>query len=206
MGVTPEATQAVFDKSISSVPCVYLFTLGTAKDLREEMGIPEEYKDNAIVCKYGMTSDIKRRTGELEKKYKGIKSASLKLKLYSFIDPKYISEAEKEVSETMSDTSSKLKYRNEREIFIVEDHNWRYVNNTYEGIERKYRGRNTDLIDEINNLKIELRFADERIKNIEATTRMQLELKDKDLELKEKDLKILKMENELLKMKLEKQN
>lgn len=51
LGVHADACKEVFNKSASSIPCVYLFTLGTVKELRGSMAILDKYSDDLIICK-----------------------------------------------------------------------------------------------------------------------------------------------------------
>ncbi len=64
LGVPAHSVKEVFKTSVRSLPCVYLFSLGDVKSLRRSMGIDTKYPDNAIVCKYGYTVDLSRRTTE----------------------------------------------------------------------------------------------------------------------------------------------
>jgi protein involved in ribonucleotide reduction len=57
-----KTARAVFQKSVINVPMLYLFSLGTAKDLRTSMNISSEYDDNAVICKYGHTANGDTRT------------------------------------------------------------------------------------------------------------------------------------------------
>jgi hypothetical protein len=61
----------VFSKDANTLPCVYLFSLGYVKDLRKSM---------TIVCKYGFTKELARRTSEHITNFTKIKGCDLKLK------------------------------------------------------------------------------------------------------------------------------
>ena len=51
------------------------------------MDINEIYGLNDIVCKFGFTKDLPRRTNEHLSKYNKINNVDLKLKYFSYIDP-----------------------------------------------------------------------------------------------------------------------
>lgn len=97
LGVSANTVKEVFSTSARNIPCVYLFILGTVKDLKKTMKINKKYKKDYVVCKYGFTKDLPRRTGEHMKIYGKIKNADLKLKYYSYIVPLYISKAETDI-------------------------------------------------------------------------------------------------------------
>ena len=84
LGTNAKIAENVLKSSTSTIPCVYFFTLGYVKDLREKMKIDNKYKDDQIVSKFGRTISIVRRIPEHETTFG--KMADLKLKYYSFID------------------------------------------------------------------------------------------------------------------------
>ena len=88
IGIPTESLKQILSKSVSSVPCLYHFSLGIAKDLRKSMKIPNDIPDEYIITKYGFTDDLERRTKEHEKTYGKIKGVKLELLLFSYIDPK----------------------------------------------------------------------------------------------------------------------
>jgi hypothetical protein len=65
IGVSPEAVKAVFDTNSSKTPTVYLFYIGNANKLLNT----NEYDKDDILCKYGCTDDLVRRTTEHTKYY-----------------------------------------------------------------------------------------------------------------------------------------
>ena len=53
LGVHALTIKEVFNTSSTNVSCVYLFTIGTVKDLKGSMSIDKKYKDDMVICKYG---------------------------------------------------------------------------------------------------------------------------------------------------------
>jgi len=52
-----------YNYSTKAVPCVYLITLGTIKDLRESIKLSDVYNiysNDMIVCNYGITYDLQK--------------------------------------------------------------------------------------------------------------------------------------------------
>jgi len=94
--------------SSGPVSCVYLFTLGKVKDLRESMNISNDYKDTDIICKYGYSISLERRFKEHQKKYGSINGVDLRLKYYRYIDTGLLSQAESNISSYMEKTNAKF--------------------------------------------------------------------------------------------------
>ena len=81
IGASPLAIKEVFNTFANSLPCVYLFQIGTVKSLRKTMEIEEKHNDTDIVVKWGFTTDLARRTQEHngKKSYGGIKGSNISL-------------------------------------------------------------------------------------------------------------------------------
>ncbi|AVG46755.1 hypothetical protein [Acanthamoeba polyphaga mimivirus] len=77
MGVSADIVEQVFNKTSSTLPVIYLFTIGKVKDLRTVLDIGDEYDDECIVAKGGETIDLTRRIGEHNKTYAKIPGVKL---------------------------------------------------------------------------------------------------------------------------------
>jgi hypothetical protein len=108
LGVSISVISDVLKTSMSSISCIYLFTLGTVKDLRKSMNIDPKYTDDMIVCKYGNTNDLHRRTGEHKTTLGKIKKADLKLKYYSYVDTQLITKAENKLKKIIAPYNAEL--------------------------------------------------------------------------------------------------
>lgn len=62
MGIFLETIKAVFNKTSDTLPCIYFFTLGKVKNLRETFSIGDEYDDEDELAKFGCTDNLIRRT------------------------------------------------------------------------------------------------------------------------------------------------
>lgn len=202
LGVNLETVKRVFKASSTTVPCVYLFTLATVKELRESMNIDKSYNDDMIVCKYGKTDNLERRIGEHSSTYGSIQGVNLMLKYYSYIDPRHITEGENDIKNFMNAINAQLKYKNHEELIIVDQ---KMLNNTinkqYIAISKSYAGNITELLEKI-------RIAEEKVLSERKTNEInlllkELEISNKDKELANKDNKICNLENELLRKEIE---
>ena len=181
LGVSAKIIKSVYDTISDQIPCVYLFTLGYVKDLRESMQLSDVYDDNDIVAKYGFTKDLSRRTGEHIKKYSKIANSILRLKYNTFIDPLYLSNAETDIRLFVDSLQMKLDYEKEDEMIVIPQRLERQVKQEYALIGTKYVGHNSILITKIKELESDLAI---EISSFES------KIKEKNAELKQKDSEI----------------
>ncbi len=59
MGISTETVAQVFNQTSSTLPTLYLITIGTVKDLRVTLVVGPEYADDALVCKGSETELFK---------------------------------------------------------------------------------------------------------------------------------------------------
>jgi hypothetical protein len=209
LGVHAEAVKQVFKASATSVPAVYLFTLGTVKDLRKSMTIDPKYNDDMIVCKYGKTDNLERRAGEHIATYGSIPNCNLMLKYYSYVDPKNITDAENDIKFVMNGIDGHLEYKNHKEIVVLDPkmlHDM--ISRQYIAITKVYAGTITDLLMKIKNLENELALEKERTGRLLSEKECQISAKNYEiLEQKKlvselsKDIEINNMRMEIMKLK-----
>lgn len=206
LGVHALTIKEVFNTSSTNVPCIYLFTLGTVKDLRKSMKIDNKYKDDMIICKYGMTDSLERRASEHNKTYGSIKGANLCLKYYAYVDVQYISKAERDIREYFESMECELKYDNHKELIVMDISKMnKYVKHQYSKLSDLYGGHIKDLIKRIEELENKLLLQTEKHKNELQEEKHRNELQEerhKTMEEKHKN-EIQKYEIELLKKELE---
>jgi hypothetical protein len=185
LGLNTQTIKDVFNSGSNKTPTVYLFNIGSANQLLKT----DIYKDDDILCKYGCTDDISRRTSEHERNFKKQYNVDITLLLYSIIDPQYIFDAETNIRQYFK--SNKISSDDKSELIVINNKNITQIKQHYKMIQNSYIGR----YEEINNKIIQLEKYILELKH-------QLELKDKDLELKQKDILLANQKNELLEMKL----
>ena len=91
LGVDAKVIMKVFNTGTHTLLCVYLFTLGTVNSLKKSMNLSQDLDNNNIICKFGLTKNLTRRTSEHLTNFEKISNCDLKLKFYSYVDPLYIS-------------------------------------------------------------------------------------------------------------------
>lgn len=199
LGVHADAVKQVFKASATSIPCVYLFTMGTVKDLRKSMKLDNKYTDNMIVCKYGKTDSLERRTGEHISMYGSIKGCQLMLKYYSYIDPKNITEAENYIKDQMNAINAHITYENHKELIVLDPKILNdKINTQFIMMAKAFAGNITELQTKLKEQENKLTIDTERHKN---------EILEKNYIILEKDKQIEDLKNkheiELLKKELE---
>ena len=200
LGISAQAVREVFKTSAKSIPCVYLFSLGTAKDLRKSMNIDNKYADDILICKYGYTIDLSRRTSEHIKTYGNINGVDLKLKCYSYIDPMYCSNAETDIKDFFCALDIGLKFKDYEELVAIKPHLIKTTENQYKQISDAYAGHMKDMIKKVEDLKNELLTKDLICKNELLTKDNELNMAYAKNTALEKDLEIEKLRNHILLM------
>jgi hypothetical protein len=181
LGVTAKVIKEVFNTDANQFPCIYLFTLGKAKDLRASMQIPAQVVDESVVCKYGFTKDLARRTGEHLTNYSKITGVELRLKHHVYIDPQYISNAETKISNYMKALKLNLEYGDEKELVIIPSELTEFVSEQYQQIGRAFMGHIADFVTRIKDLEHNLNLQQARHETV--VKNMENELLRKDLEI-----------------------
>lgn len=177
MGVEAGSMKETFNANARHIPCIYLFTLGKATDLRKSMKINKDYDDEMIVCKYGYTKNIKKRTNDHMKTYGKIKGSKLRLKVYSYIDPQYASKAEVNIKHVLKQVGNKLEYEKFDELVILDKNDMKFVLEQYKMMGKSYMGHLSEIIAEKKELE----------------HRLELQRLEYEGKLKDKDNEILKI-------------
>lgn len=161
-----ETVTYIIGKCVNSTPCIYLFSLGTVKKLRKQLGIGEEFDDDDLVYKLGRAVDLKKRCQEHEYDYGKLKGAELSLETYGWIDPRYLVDAENQIKKYMNENnyvidSDKTSYT---ELVAISKKYTKEIKKLYTEVANKYAGMLNDVRTENSNLKKELEYSNTIIK------------------------------------------
>jgi hypothetical protein len=217
LGISSSTIKEVFRTCSNKTPVVYLFSIGSAKKLLKD----DTHGKDILLCKFGCTYDISRRTGEHENNFKkeyGDKMEFSSL-LYSIIDPKYIFDAEGSVKDYFK--SDKLNKDDKSETILIDKKNISKIRQYYKMIQNQYIGRYKEMNDQISRLDKELEKEKHEKEIMEHKILLEREKHEKELEKEkhekenmehkfllerekhEKELEREKHEKEILKMRLE---
>jgi len=196
LGVTPAAIKDMCAVNAGIIACVYLYSLGTVKQLRKSMGIGKEYSDDQIVYKYGCTNDLARRTREHATKYGALRGAHLELVYYGRIDTQHAFKAEAEIAAVFASHDLMFTYQGSKEIAIAPLSKLPALKKAYDAYTEIYQGRVKELDTAIEKVRSEM---------VTMEMSYQLKLKDAELELNavKMELKDAKHEAEILRLRLE---
>ena len=200
-GVSYETIQELFSINARTLPCVYLTAFNTVKELRNIMNIDSKFQDDSIVYKFGLTKSFESRKNGHKSEYKKLENLiDMKLIYFTYIDVLYISQAELEIKNLLSEY--KLEWDNRDELVIIPNNLLKIIKTIYENIGMKYSGHTHEFnlkIEELNKTIIKYEYKiNSLIKDI-ANERVVF---DKDKELFEakiinKDFEIENLKKEL---------
>jgi hypothetical protein len=149
MGIDAFIAYEFFKKDKNIISCIYFFTLGTVKELRNVMNIDNKYADGDIVGKYGFTKNLTMRLYQHINGIGKIKNCNLKLKFYSSIDPIFISKAENKIKACVDSLNSKITYEKTEEIIVIKTNILSYFEEQYNMIGIKYKYNVSEIINEL---------------------------------------------------------
>lgn len=194
IGQPARSVRAVFKTFANDVPCIYRFALGTVATLRKIMNIKESIPDNYIIIKYGLTGDLDRRTGEHIRTFEKIEGVKLGLMDFAYIDPKFLSQAECDIKEFFHTIETQIEFSTFTELVAINPAHEKTIRKQFKFIGTAYAGSLTDLILQIERLKMEIEMLKERHTH---------EIREKDYIITQKDMEIEKrdMQIQLIEMK-----
>jgi hypothetical protein len=190
-GITPATLKELGKTNVTTMPCVYLFSIGTVKNLRKSMGLGKEYKDQDSVYKLGYTNNLPRRADDHDKNYGQIEGAAIKLVYHSYIDVRYIAEAEAVIKKIFTELGLRIKYEKYTELAVIPADRMSRVKEHYVTIGTMYMG----CVKELTAKMVEMDHINKNAileKNIEIS-KMETKLSDKNNEITKKDVEIAHM-------------
>jgi hypothetical protein len=176
-GATPQAIQEVFRTCAATVPCVYMFRIGTARKL-----LGDKYKEGDVLFKYGCANDFTERCLRLEREYKReFNVKTITSFQYCIVEPKYKFEAEKSLKHFLENYHIDYKTKkeeNKKELVVINKCHFNSVIQHFTLLRNSYVGRLKETEDKIKELETELEKQALKHEN-------EMKLKDKDIEIKE---------------------
>jgi hypothetical protein len=158
LGVPTKNTKETLKTHSCNISCIYLYTLGMVKDLRKSLDISEKYNDTDIVCKFGKSNNLLRRNDEHDNDYGKIPNVNLRLKIYSYIDEQYLTQAENDIKNLIKFYNLKFIYENKNEMIIVPADKMELIKNEFDRIRQIYAGEYNKVINIIEKQKLEIEY------------------------------------------------
>ena len=206
---TPKTIENVFSK-YPNFPCIYLWKLGMVKDLRDTFTIDSSVPDDSIICKYGFTVDLARRTTEHRLKYGKLSGVNLDLLIFYGVDPVYTRQAEEDIRQECNAYELKLHTEGERELIFVNEKQLAHLKKNYGRIGREYEGHSKELKEKIKalqntmekeKLRYELEIERERSEKEKYKTKCEANDEKHALEIKMKEMELERERSEKEKYK-----
>jgi hypothetical protein len=178
LGTSVDALKQIYSPMTTTISCIYFFTIGYVKDLRESMNISDEHGDDDIAGKYGRTIDVVQRGDQHKKSFEHVKGANLHLKFCAMVDSDYLVTGENDVKSYFKKYS--FKFESMTELVIINKDKLHDISCIYNDIGQKYGGR-------LKEINLFMREKDHIITD-----------KDNKNELLKKDIKYITLEKEVL--------
>ena len=155
IGVDTDSVKRVFNANSGTTPVVYLFYIGSAKELLKD----DKYTDDDMLCKFGYTNDINARCKQHAKYFKKEFGKDIELLCYSIIEEKYISNAETSIKHFFA--SNKVDYKNRnnidnKELIVITKKNMSQYRAHYKMIQNSYIGCFKEMNEQIIKLQTEI--------------------------------------------------
>lgn len=181
------AIKAFLKTDVNCLPAVYLFELGKAKDLREIFNIPAIHDDETIIYKYGLTTDLARRTSEHASKFKklGIK---INLKHHTIIDCAYLQKAENEIKRYFTNMKYSINNPDYTEIVAIPTSYTPQLVVDFKQLCERYNGKLTEIKIQMSRLEDKIESLNNLLQTKEAAFNMILKKSEQCLENSEKSL------------------
>lgn len=132
-------------KCVNKLSCVYLFSLNVDADkkralLRDKYRDTETDLDNKIVCKFGRTNDLTRRSSEHEKEYGSLiscrdeNSVNLELEVFAHIPQAFLPDTERRLRAYFTENNFDVKHEKYRELICIDKKQMCEMRKLYEEI------------------------------------------------------------------------
>jgi prophage antirepressor-like protein len=194
LGIDLRTLRYFLKTSVDKIPCLYLFYLGNAGNLREK--IPNGLENHCKMYKYAFTDNLERRTRDHRKSY----GERIQLVHFVYIDPKYLSKAEtsfKEKIQCFTDLKNNGMKPNvnsdisRKEIISYDDGFRSMIYSNLKDIGEIYSGILRDLQHKLEMMKVDNKHKDDLLEERNRTILKMEEFNKKIEEEKDKLMNLL---------------
>jgi hypothetical protein len=172
------------------------------------MNIDNKYSDDSVVYKFGLTKSFESRKNGHKSEYKKLENfIDMKLIYFTYIDILYLTDAELEIKNLLSEY--KLEWDNRDELVVIPNNLLKIIKTIYENIGMKYSGHTQEFnrkIEELNKIIYENNternllineIKNERLLFNKDKELFESKLNNKDFEISNKDLQIETLKKEI---------
>jgi hypothetical protein len=176
IGVSLTQMRSIAKTCSTSLHGIYLFAIGKVSDLHGVFTFDSSrhYPDD-MVYKYGFTKDINKRYGQHIRNYGRFNGvASLEHKIFTNIDPRFLSKAECKIKKMFVSKNLNLSDPIYKEIVVIPKSQLDLVKKAYSDISDLYRG-------DIDCMAQQILTLEDKIEKLQLLH--QNEMKDKEIQL-----------------------
>lgn len=198
LGISVDNIKSVFGST--SISCLYLFSLGTVKNLRKSLKLDDDYDDNDTIYKWGLSKSLVRRSKEHNKTFSKVKGCDLKLIWFELVDPNFLFQAETDIKEILIEMEWIFEHDISTELAIIPSNKLKFIKKQFHIIANAYIGNCKNLSAEIDIIKSDYEkklFKFEYEKELLQKDNKILQT-EKDNIMLQKNVEILQLKNELL--------
>lgn len=199
----------VFRKHANKLSAIYLIKIGNVKDIRRTFNIPQDYSDEQTLYKYGFTDDLNRRFKEHCKTFDKMENVKIDLNMFSYVDPKFVSQAEVRVKNVFEAYEKEFEYDNQKELVILTKKEEENAKDLFKMIARECAGSSEELMKKIQELnmqhKIEImelqkenELNKKEINHLKEVHKMENDNHSLEINNKNLQIKLLELEKQLL--------
>lgn len=163
------------------ISCIYLFSLGHVKNIRECLSISKEVNDELLVYKYGMTKNLAFRMKEHMNDYGKLNNVVVRLVLFSLVDPSLISNAEGDIRFFFNNTGMKLVVPGRNELIVCDNKQFKLIENQYRLISVDYSSKHTELFRRIADLEHDVQIKTLELEKCKIELSMQTRIHDLEI-------------------------
>jgi len=161
----------MINKNATTMPYVYLFSLGKVKDLKNKLNLSDECNDDHLIIKYGIASDLKNYTSDYLNYIKSI-TTDLKILYKVMFDPQYASEIFLDVNSKIKEIGYMIKGHDLRSgfcsvkdnLYCIDEKKLPIIEKLYSNFTHQYIGHARELNEQIKKLKEKLTLTEELYK------------------------------------------
>ena len=113
-----------------------------------------KYNDDDLLCKYGCTDDLPRRSQEHHKTFNKEFEVEIELIYFSIIEAKYIFNAETNITQYFK--ANFVKYKNMEELVVINKKELGQIKQHFSMIQTNYIGRYQEMNDKIVQMEKEI--------------------------------------------------
>jgi hypothetical protein len=157
IGVSSQTIKDVFATTSGKAYVVYLLLIGKAQTLFPD----SNYTEDDLVCKYGCTNDMKRRTNENERYFNTAFKTKIRCLTFAIVES-----LNKTVAEScVSDQLMQYKLANEmsQELVVIKESSLKTIRSLYGMVQNTYIGCHEDMNLQITELKEQIKDKDNQI-------------------------------------------